>query len=273
MIKLSNLYKLFTREDAGNLHKTLGTMCLLHFVYRMAYDPIFDTSYSTPMLALMHFVLSISSLIFHLPANRIKGAPMMWPLFRLHSIIFATRSVLVALIVWAWQRHILPNEATDVLKGVSVMGTLIAADIVTRTHRQVNTDTTMRDMPFPTATPGKLITIANYFYSASQILATMNMLYATTVGSPFMLLFPIQIAAFLMTLVRKGIITSGMWHIVYALALGYNYYYGYMIDASPSGLPYWGTALAIAIGRFRYRIDKYYLWAFAIGVYMSRTSQ
>lgn len=263
---LRNVRKLFTHEDVGNIHKTLGILCLVHFTYRMAVQPIFekDAQYhiTAPILATLHFALSATSLIFHIPTNRIKGAPMIWPLFRLHSIIFATRSIIVMMVVWASQQFAFTRLTSDLAKGATVIGTLVAADIVTRTHK--SQDTTMRDMPFPPATPTRLITITNFYYSISQILATLNTLYATTIGNPFMLLLPIQLAAFFMTLVRKGILTAGGWHILYALALGYNYYYGKFIDTSYNGYPYWLSAVAIAIFRFKFRTNKYVLWAAAI---------
>ena len=51
----------------------------------------------TPFLLMLHGLLSVSSFIFHVPLNRHKGLPMIYKEFRLHSIIFALRSVVCAL--------------------------------------------------------------------------------------------------------------------------------------------------------------------------------
>jgi hypothetical protein len=57
-------------------------------------------------------------------------------------------------------------------------------------------------------------------HSSAQIAATLFMLgNLETCFSP---LFAIQIAAFLMTLVRKSIITANTWHILYSLSLWIN---------------------------------------------------
>jgi hypothetical protein len=40
---------------------------------------------------------------------------------------------------------------------------------------------------------------------------------------PFTIMFPIQLSAFLMTLVRKKIISNNQWHIYYTLSLIFPY--------------------------------------------------
>jgi len=39
----------------------------------------------------------------------------------------------------------------------------------------------------------------------------------------FIIMFPIQLSAFLMTLVRKNIITNNLWHVFYGLSLTIPY--------------------------------------------------
>jgi hypothetical protein len=73
------------------------------------------------------------------------------------------------------------------------------------------------------------------------------------------ILFPIQIAAFLMTLVRKQIISPLSWHVLYAGALGLNYIHGGLArDSLP--FMFYVCSLAFCVLRFRYRWNKYFLW-------------
>lgn len=262
-----NTPKLFGREDTGHLHKTLGLLTTLHFAYRgwcvfttpnmgmgiVPRDPLFIAG------LLVQAALSGTSLIFHLPSNRVRGAPMIWPEFRIHSILFAYRSLIVLLVLtlFPWVRWVRP---------VAVFGTLVAADFVSNHYKKLghlNPDqTTMRSMPFPEKTPASLIILINYYYSVSQVFATLSILHGS-LESIYWTLFPIQFAAFWMTLVRKGILTADQWHFYYAFSLFINYVYGYFQPTDTYLVPtsYNRTfALLFCIGRFHYHIDKYFLW-------------
>jgi hypothetical protein len=96
-MKLHNSYKLITREDPFHSHKILGGLCLLHFIYRF-WLLIFIGSmelYHPNVVGFVccHGLLSLSSLGFHISNVRNKTAPMIYPEFRFHSIIFALRSI------------------------------------------------------------------------------------------------------------------------------------------------------------------------------------
>jgi hypothetical protein len=83
--------------------------------------------------------------------------------------------------------------------------------------KSVESGTTMRDMPFDSRiseAEQRDITLAQ---SANQIGATLYMF--GNLDSCFSPLLAIQLAAFLMTLVRKSIISSNMWHISYNVSL------------------------------------------------------
>jgi hypothetical protein len=78
----------------------------------------------------------------------------------------------------------------------------------------------MNNMPYDehiTEIEQKKIT---HMHSSMQIGATLYML--GNIDTAFSPLFAIQLAAFLMTLVRKNIIKANTWHIVYALSLWIN---------------------------------------------------
>ena len=142
-----------------------------------------------------------------------------------------------------------------------MLGTLISADVVSYFYKAK--DTTMRDMPFSESTPKAMIPYINLFYSVSQILATMNMIYQPTLDKVFLVLFPIQIAAFLMTCVRKGVLSADGWHILYAASLGLNYIRPSQFQDIYDWIElveYMAICALFCVLRFRYRINKYALW-------------
>jgi hypothetical protein len=140
--------------------------------------------------------------------------------------------------------------------------------MVTKYYR--NNDTTMRGMPFSDNIPNWFRAQINTFYSVSQVLATMNMVFGRTIDSPFVVLFPIQIAAFLMTCVRKGLIGADGWHGLYSIALLLNYWYGWFsqgagrpwfLEILEHGFPsYWKWAILFCVYRFHFNVNKYLLW-------------
>jgi hypothetical protein len=74
--------KLFTNEDSMQIHKVLGLLCISSFIYR--YFWVYPTTGSLGFTGtwfdhttmLLHFLLSSSSLIFHVIARRIINRPM-----------------------------------------------------------------------------------------------------------------------------------------------------------------------------------------------------
>jgi hypothetical protein len=122
----------------------------------------------------------------------------------------------------------------------------------------------MRAMPFPDYIPALTRDRLNVFYSACQIFATSQVLFSYHLDEVFagygwnscripflrlshlsssfivefcnpnhdfnpyhsLVVLPIQIAALLMTMVRKSIISAGAWHYYYTLSLLSNYIVG-----------------------------------------------
>jgi hypothetical protein len=278
-LRLSHARKLVTHEDPLHVHKLLGVASVTHYAYRyvryfrsgggsMGFD--LHSPWTALWIAL-HAALSLTSLVFRLPANRVKGAPMIWPEFRAHSIVFALRSLLVMSV------HLLvPNlgripvaAARAVMgagKAAAVFGTLLAADAATAAYK--SSHQTMRGMPFPDYVTQRGRDALNAFYSVSQLLATMQMLFCDSIDAAFMVMMPIQMAAFLMTCVRKGLLTSGGWHLWYAAALGSNYLRIVMGGARPPMFRavFAATATAVTVARFGFRANKYVVWAVAAAV-------
>lgn len=272
---LTNIRRLIGNEDKLHLHKSLGVASLLHFGYRTymfvsSGSMGFSGDATTVACIMLHMALSGTSLIFHLPNNRIRKAPMIWPEFRVHSILFAYRSLICMLLYWANIR-IFPHTLTDHtywLRCATLIGTLVAADYATTHFKALergDAGTTMRSMPFPDSVTQKQRDMINMYYSVCQVFATLNIIASPGMERPFGILFPIQIAAFLMTLVRKSVISAGEWHIGYASALGINFVHA--IFESPEHhhqtIPaplYLATIVSFCTLRFRCRVNKYALW-------------
>jgi len=264
MAQFENLHKLVPRhsEDALHIHKTLGILCMLHFLVRFVLLVVtgsmwFDRSFFTLFWVFIHAGLSGTSLVFKIPLRRNPVSPMIWPEFRLHSILFAYRSLVVMLLLWAFHNMAVLHW----VRGLVVLSTIHLADRTTLYYKRIEavpeSDSTMRGMPMPDSWSPITVTSLNMYYSVSQVLATLGTLTAGSMEVHFLVLFPIQLAAFLMTCVRKGIITSTTWHVLYAAALGLNYLYWIRSIHLPSAV----VVLIVCLARFVWRVNKYLLWA------------
>ena len=274
LLNVQQLHRLITKEDGVyfHIHKILGTLVLGHFLFRLGMWAStgvmgFDHSIKILMWIAVHMLLHVSSFEFSIPQRRIKSYNVIWPEFRLHSMIFAYRSLICMVIMWGHMAGYISVQMEAVLRGVLVMITIFSADAVT-THFQSKglvdaQETTMRTNPYPQWFPKDWIRHHNLFYSASQVLATMTCLSSKDIAFPFVLLVAIQTAPFCMTLVKKGVIDQTGWHVYYTAALGVAYAYGCFGARIGSNIPrwvYWILSFGIMIGRFRFGTSKYILW-------------
>jgi len=251
----SKMESLITHHDGkyGHVHKSLGFISLTHFIARFgefALYRVMTFDRAAWILIAVHALLSWSSLIFYLTSFRSAAAPMIWPEFRAHSILFASRSLTAMSLT-------LSGFSSPLTRYINVIGTIALADLATKYYQATNT--TMRDMPFPDWVSKEARDRLNLYYSVSQVLATAGLLVSPSMERAFFILFPIQIAAFLMTLVRKRMLSPLGWHVLYAASLGLNYIHGALARDSLPTLFYIGSLL-FCILRFRYRVNKYMLW-------------
>ncbi len=145
------------------------------------------------------------------------------------------------------------------------MLTMVLADYTTRCLGEGRGNgTTIRDMPFPESVSLQFASNVNTIYSLAQILATAYLLFGSS--SPklteyaFLILFPIQMAAFLMTMVKKGIITSVIWHVMYSLSLSLPFLYLLFKTDLMDSIPALPIALIFCFLRINTRLSKYLLW-------------
>ena len=214
----------------------------------------------------IHVLLSTSSLIFKIPNKRIKVAPMIYPEFRLHSIVFASRS-LALMALQAIYGHFHNRVIPFYLRWLIIMITMLLADFITIKYGEVGergSGTTIRDMPFPDYISDSFKSKANIFYSQSQMLATAYLFLG--VATPkileyaFLILLPIQLAAFLMTMVKKGILSSMDWHIFYSSSLMIPFIYLIFKVELAENIPALPAGVIFGLMRINTRVNKYVLW-------------
>jgi len=214
---------LFSSHDVLNIHKILGFGCLANFGYRF-YNRIlygsmlFDNSIFTYVTPMVHLSLSLSSFIFSVPTHRFNSKAIIWRELQLHNIIFTSRSVCM-------MYHALFFKELNAFYYFSRLGIVLfhhyLADLATAKYQKDN-KTTTRDIPYDTK--NTLIPYVNKkFYAISQLLATSGILLSNNCDNGFFIMFPIQLSTFLMTLVRKNIISNNTWHILYAMSLSVPY--------------------------------------------------
>jgi hypothetical protein len=201
------------RLQPMHLHKTLGILCLLSFLWRMTQINDTDMGFQTkPYLTIptlcLHLALSVSSLAFKIPFRRIKEGSRIWPQYRLHSIVFASRSLAAMALYWFEQHYNKePMYGANVL---IVLATLAAADLSTATQRHPSDTIRGLDIARPTC----------YCFSMIQFYATASFLFGVRrYTMQFILVFIIQLNAFLMTLRRKNIISHHASMTIYGFML------------------------------------------------------
>lgn len=199
-----------------NIHKIMGFGCLIHYGYRFSlkifYNDMFITSKIYPLI---HLGLSLSSFIFKVPTYRYLSRTIIWKELQLHNIIFTSRSVFMIY-------HSLFFNNNDkytyyISRMLIIMTHHYLADLITSKY-QNNELTTTRDIKYDSDNK-YLIKINKSFYAISQIIATTVLLLSKNPDNGFSIMFPIQLSAFLMTLVRKGIISNNQWHYIYTGSL------------------------------------------------------
>lgn len=263
-VNFKNLNKLFTQEDRYNIHKILGFTSLIHFIYRIKLwieygNMNFDSTIFTPLSLTPHLLLSLSSLLIKIPTKRNTNLPLIYPEFRLHSIIFAIRSIIIILCIWCGDK---------VLRTFIVILTMILADQATEYYKNLNNGTTTRDMP--NNLKGK--SIIKYLYAVSQFIGTAQCIHSTRIDQIFLILIPIQVGAFLKTLARKNILTTNGVNFYYIITLLIPYIYTYTTNLKDNshltGLEKHIMTLFVIILRFKYNFNKYLLWSIVSLIYL-----
>ena len=262
----TKISKLITHEDKFHIHKSMGVISLLNYFYLL-----FDSLYSGATaemtlrsvdgsfirLTWVHTILSLSALQFLIPRTRTGILPMIWQEFRAHSIVFAVRSFLIInALYFLFDSKDTTSTSAIAVRLAFVLFAMKMADFSTEHLRENPKETTTATMPYWSDCPASLQSAIKYFYTHSQFMATIVCLFAEI---PYILAvaFPIQIASFLMTLVRKNIISAFWYHMFY----GGSLLIVYLINAADVKLyPLILIGVALIYARVNLKLNKYVLW-------------
>ena len=198
--------KLVTKEDFLHHHKILGLLVLLIIVVRFSligqeHDMGFRTypEWTIPTL-LIHFLLNLSSFQFVIPKIRIKnGGARIWPEYRLHAAVFATRSI-ITILLYHFERKYEWKANYNLNYGI-VIGAMLCADLASMIVGQKFKSRSVRDLDAHPAT--------KFFFSFMQYSGNAGLLFGLRCCIlPFLVLFVVQTTPFLATLRRKNILTN-----------------------------------------------------------------
>jgi hypothetical protein len=226
---------LFTNHDKYHLHKILGFGCLFNFFLRIYWLVVFGSMYiyadsqTSLLIPIAHLTLSLSSIIFQVPQTRLNSKIIIWKELQLHNMIFTSRSAIIMIYsIICIRNNININSKYYYLYQIGKLALIVLhhmlADYITLKYN-MNEKTTTRDINWENISDNVKSLVKKY-YAICQILA-INALILTdnekfgsgAIESAFLIMFPIQLSTFLMTLVRKSIISNISWHIFYGLSL------------------------------------------------------
>lgn len=226
---------LFTNHDKYHLHKILGFGCLFNFFLRIYWLVVYGSMYiyadsqTSLLIPVAHLTLSLSSIIFQVPQTRLNSKIIIWKELQLHNMIFTSRSAIIMIYsIICIRNNININSKYYYLYQIGKLASIVLhhmlADYITLKYN-MNEKTTTRDINWENISDNVKSLVKKY-YAICQILA-INALILTdnekfgsgAIESAFLIMFPIQLSTFLMTLVRKSIISNISWHIFYGLSL------------------------------------------------------
>ncbi len=248
--------KLFTKEDNKHIHKFFGCLSLISFIYRYFYVfPLTGTLGFTGTLfdyitVFIHFMLSFSSLIFHVVEKRILSNPLIiYEEYRLHAIVFTLKSVFLILYGFCYQY--LNQIYASILLSLCVIFFHLTADLITVKYGTKGI-TTVRN------TNDGSIYWVKLFYSWYQVLTFASQLFVCDKLSDlgYNGLIAIQSSAFLMTLKRKSIIRSRTHVFWYTFALLLSMLYTWHVKGIWLFIE---IAILFAI-RIKFNMSKYTTW-------------
>uniref|UniRef100_A0A7S3PLK1 Uncharacterized protein n=1 Tax=Aplanochytrium stocchinoi TaxID=215587 RepID=A0A7S3PLK1_9STRA len=261
---------LITKHDPFHIHKILGVFVLLSFLYRLfnvgrygiAFPKTENKWFSVCSVAL-HGVLSLSSLLLPLPKKRNFSSPMIWPEFRLHSIVFAMRHVICTIInlLQLWPTNFWANL---VAKASIVLSTISLARLITENYGDKVKRTT-NSMPYPRNVTKAEEKLVKNLYAQAQFHAVIQAIFEDPTAS-FMPILAIQAAPLLMTLVRKGKIGSYWYHRIYAISLWLPfaiYWWRFYLRTIDMGEIYWSANVArLVVLKLRFSgYNQEFAWA------------
>ncbi|KAG8458691.1 hypothetical protein KFE25_012889 [Diacronema lutheri] len=260
--------RLITSHDKLHAHAISGALCLAQLLVRWlllfmtgsAFAAAESAIFSVAALA-VHALAPLLSLSIGVPAKRNMSSPMVWPEFRMHSLIFSTRHV-----ASCTAALLLPSPLARVAQLAIAHAAMVAASITTERLGDPNQRTTSA-MPYPPGVGASDVAMVKDAYAYAQLLATAQSL-AGDAHLSYMALLAIQLAPLMMTLVRKGLAKSEHYHFVYACALAMPAL-GMASASTHNAVAMQASAFTLICGvvarelRFRFRFGKHLTWLVA----------
>ena len=255
--------KLFSSKEESHylhVHKILGISALVSFLYRYAHigerDGNFGPNWHTLLFIIHHFLLNATSFIFRIPQRRINdgGGFRIWPEYRIHSLVFTSRSLACMLLIWSEQKTNSVGQH-HFLDTVIVLATCAAADYgssLQGEHRSSTVRGTTYTDPY-----GKWFASEMQFQLSAICLVGMRRytLHLTAVTV-------IQVNSFLMTLRRKNVASHEVLTGAYGLLLIGAFWIGAADDDYNDMMLVSGTygSLATILRMGPLHMNKYALW-------------
>ena len=220
VVGTSKLRKLVTREDPYHVHKVLGFIALLNYGYMMV-DLIYggcrgvfvlrkiDSSFF--ILLFLHACLSLSSLQFKVPIQTSYSTITINAQYRGHSILFVFRHISLILVL-CFTRGIVTDLATTFIGLFS----MYSADFVSRKLGTPKKGL-ISSWSFWDSCNLRIRDCLLSLYSYSQLTVTYILITGkSSVELNMYALFVLQITAFMLTLSKKGILSTYQFHSIYA---------------------------------------------------------
>jgi len=269
---------LISKHDPYHVHKTLGLLGILNFLFRVVYHFVYGYTFGDQESRVtlfgslaVHTGLSVTALLLPLPVRRMFTKPMIWPEFRLHNIVFALRHVIATFFIVSGVHSYVTSHgvgATLLYRLAIVLIPCAVADIVTTKYGDLEKRTT-NAMPYPKRSLVEHQVATKAFYAGSQFMATA-MAATDDADAAFWPVLAIQLAAFCMTLVRKGILDSHHYHLIYSVALLMPSMMFFRSSLEGNKTNVYNFMMWSLIGyvtkevRLRTGINKYFLWMMAV---------
>jgi hypothetical protein len=268
--------KLFTDHDVFHFHKILGFSVMLSSIYRFtqagASDMNFGPNWQTLFTMLLHLSLNLSSFIFEIPQRRIKDGDRIWPEYRIHSLVFACRSLACMFLLWC-EQMLQVESPLYLVNLLIVLGTCAAADYGTALQGEF-ASRTIRDVKVPEIFPAAAM---KFFMSAFQLIGTAHCLVGTRRYSfQLVTVFTIQTTAFVLTLRRKNVASNLIVGVLYGGFLLSGLIVLFLDDYYEHEFLVTGTIghIAIILRLGPLHLNKYLLWtSLGLGLHYIRSTE
>lgn len=242
-----------------HFHKFFGLLALINCI--MYVTPWHDNAVAyfgkerLMILSCVHVILALSSFEFKVPRAR-NGLYTIYREMQLHTIVFTMRSWSVMVGAWVF------GIENMVYRCMYVLFWHVLADVATKYFAPPSGETTIRravNGEKGYKNHGKLVHFALFIFSFSQLVGTFMMMVDTpnAVRNAMFVMTPVQVSAFLGTLVRKGYCRSETSFAIYWTILLPIFFYHHWAPIEVA------FVAAVGVLRFKLRMNKYIMWVSA----------